>query len=232
VTGGEARDDSRLRDPPGPPTGQARVLGFAKQRRSFPGCNVVNARPAMHTASRGTRRPRRAMQPRDDALGKRFVPTRPTGDGRSRPPFARPPGWLDFVDARPGISPRISRAAEPASQPAAIGARDVSLFSAYFLEAPGSGRISRTVIRGAASLASSPRAARGHAHPCRPSIPHPHCVTLLSADRARPRPPCVTRRDTSSSYARCCRESIRFEPTPSFLAYRTVGRLFPRGGSR
>ncbi len=85
---------------------------------------------------------------------------------------------------------------KPVLQPAAIGARDASLFSAYFLEAPGSGRTSRTVIRGAASLALSPHAARGYAHSCRHSPPHPNCLTRLSADRARPRSPCVTHRGT------------------------------------
>lgn len=188
---------------------------------------LVNASPPVHSESHGTRRPRRAMQPRGDAFGRRFVPTRPTGVGHLRPPFARPSGWLDYR-----YPPRTTRAVEPSLQPAAIGARDASLFSAYFLEAPGSGRTSRTVIRGAASLASSPRAARGYAHSCRHSTPHPNCATRLLADRVRPRPPCVTRRDTSSSYARCRRESIRFEPSPSFLAYRTVGGLFPRGGFR
>jgi hypothetical protein len=121
---------------------------------------------------------------------------------------------------------------KPTLQPAAVGARDAPLFSAYWLEAPGSRRTSRTVVRGAASLALSPRAARGHAHSCRHSTPHPKCVTRLSTDRARPRPPCATRRDTSSTCARHSHESIRFGRTRSFLAYRTVGDLFPGGCSR
>ena len=57
---------------------------------------LVNASSPVHSESHGTRRPRRAMQPRGDAFGKRFVPTRPTGDGHLRPPFARPSRWLDL----------------------------------------------------------------------------------------------------------------------------------------
>jgi len=120
----------------------------------------------------------------------------------------------------------------PTLRPAAVGTRDAALFSAYLLEAPGSGRRSRTVIRGAARLALSTRAARGHAHFCRHSTLHPVCVTRLSADRARPRSPCATRRNTTSSYARCRRESICFDRSASFFTYRTVGWLFPGGGSR
>ena len=49
ITGrGEAEHCSRLRGPPGPPTGQARVLGFAKQRHGLLGCNVLEASPAIH----------------------------------------------------------------------------------------------------------------------------------------------------------------------------------------
>ena len=39
---------------------------------------------------------------------------------------------------------------KPTLRPAAVGSRDAALFSAYLLEAPGSGRRSRTVIRCAA----------------------------------------------------------------------------------
>ena len=96
----EGDGDSRLRGPPGPPTELARVLGFAKQRHGFLGCNVVDVGPSMRSERCRTRPPRRAMHPCCDALGKRFAPTRPTGDGRSQPPFARPSGWLDQVDVR------------------------------------------------------------------------------------------------------------------------------------
>ena len=54
----------------------------------------------MHFECRRTGHPRRAMNPCCDALGKRFAPPRPTGEGRSRPPFARSPGWLDCVDVQ------------------------------------------------------------------------------------------------------------------------------------
>ena len=96
----EGDGGSRLRGPPGPPTGQARVLGFAKRRHGLLGCNVVDVRPAMRFESRRTGHPRRAMHPCCDALGKRFATPRPTSDGRSRPPFARSSGWLDCVDVQ------------------------------------------------------------------------------------------------------------------------------------
>jgi hypothetical protein len=151
--------------------------------------------------------------PRRDALGKRFVPTRPTGDGRSQSSSC-----ATFRVTRLSRCPNPVPPArwKPMPQPAAIGTRDAALFSAFLLEAPGSGRTPRTVIRRAASLTSSARAARGHAHSCRHSTSHPNRVTRLLADRARPRPPCATRRDTRSTYTRRSPESIGFECSPSF----------------
>jgi hypothetical protein len=111
---------------------------------------------------------------------------------------------------------------KPMMRPGAAGARGASLFSTYVLEAPGSGRTSRTLVRAAASLDPSTRAARELAHPCRPLTLHPRSVTRSSTDGARPRPPCATRRDAFSSYARLSPESIRFVGSRWFLAYRTV----------
>jgi hypothetical protein len=94
-------DASRLRGPPGPPTGQARVLGRAKQRRNLPDMHRGGSRSLINSGS--IPNPEQAaseaaIQTRPDALGKRFTPTRPTGDGRSPPSFPRPSGWLDSVD--------------------------------------------------------------------------------------------------------------------------------------
>jgi hypothetical protein len=184
-----------------------------------------------HSAIRSDRRrtghPRRAMHPGDDAFGKRFAPTRPTGDGRFRSPL-RDAGWLDLVELR---TPYRSRS-RPALRPAAAGARGAPLFSAIFLEAPGSGRTSRTMVRGVDSLAWSSRAARGHAQACRHSTPHPARMTRLATDRPRPRPPCATRRDAFRAYAHSRHESICFQRSPRFSTYRTLGRSFPGGGSR
>jgi hypothetical protein len=101
IAQGGSGDASRLRGPPGPPTGQARVLGCAKQRRDLPDMHRGGSQSLIDSGSIPNREQpgsEAAIQTRRDALGKRFAPTRPTGDGRSPPPFPRPSGWLDSVD--------------------------------------------------------------------------------------------------------------------------------------
>ena len=66
----------------------------------------------------------------------RFVPTRRTGDGRFRPSFARPSGWLDSVDVR---TPYHSHCGSPFCSPPRSARGTLPSSPRIFWKLPGPG---------------------------------------------------------------------------------------------